>query len=45
MIEYALKLDFPTTKNKGEYEVMIAGLGLAGAVRPKTLKFVKIQEL
>ncbi|XP_074374382.1 uncharacterized protein LOC141714784 [Apium graveolens] len=38
MIEYALKLDFPTMKNKAEYEALIAGLGLAKAVRAKNLK-------
>ncbi|XP_074355747.1 uncharacterized protein LOC141695398 [Apium graveolens] len=38
MIEYALKLDFPTTETKAEYEALIDGLGLAGAVRAKNLK-------
>ena len=38
MIEYALKLDFPTMNNETEYEVLIAGLGLARAVRAKNLK-------
>ncbi|XP_074355795.1 uncharacterized protein LOC141695450 [Apium graveolens] len=38
MIEYALKLDFSTTNNKAEYEALIAGLGLARAVRAKNLK-------
>ncbi|KAK1366125.1 hypothetical protein POM88_041686 [Heracleum sosnowskyi] len=38
LIEYALKLDFPTTNNEAEYEALIAGLGLAGALRVKTLK-------
>ena len=38
LIEYALKLDFPTTNNEVEYEALIAGLGLAGALRVKTLK-------
>ncbi|XP_074331622.1 uncharacterized protein LOC141668559 [Apium graveolens] len=38
MIEYALKLDFPTINNEAEYEAMIAGLGLARAVRAKNLK-------
>ncbi|XP_074336948.1 uncharacterized protein LOC141674122 [Apium graveolens] len=38
MIEYALKLDFPTTNNKAEYEALIAGLGLASALRAKNLK-------
>ncbi|XP_074342588.1 uncharacterized protein LOC141680194 [Apium graveolens] len=38
MIEYALKLDFPTTNNEAEYEALIAGLSLARAVRAKNLK-------
>ncbi|KAL8154476.1 hypothetical protein AgCh_000007 [Apium graveolens] len=38
MIEYALKLDFPTTNNEAEYEALIAGLDLAKAVRVKNLK-------
>ncbi|XP_074323924.1 uncharacterized protein LOC141660837 [Apium graveolens] len=38
MIEYALKLDIPTTNNEAEYEALIAGLGLARAVRDKNLK-------
>ncbi|XP_074361078.1 uncharacterized protein LOC141701294 [Apium graveolens] len=38
MIEYALKLDFLTTNNEAEYEALIAGLGLARAVRAKNLK-------
>ncbi|XP_074328040.1 uncharacterized protein LOC141665953 [Apium graveolens] len=38
MIEYALKLDIPTTNNKAEYEALIVGLGLARAVRAKNLK-------
>ncbi|XP_074377023.1 uncharacterized protein LOC141718541 [Apium graveolens] len=38
MIEYVLKLDFPTTNNEAEYEALIAGLGLARAVRSKNLK-------
>ncbi|XP_074355538.1 uncharacterized protein LOC141695170 [Apium graveolens] len=38
MIEYALKLDFPTTKNEAEYKALIAGLGLAQTVRAKNLK-------
>ncbi|XP_074342318.1 uncharacterized protein LOC141679834 [Apium graveolens] len=39
MIEYALELDFSTTNNEAEYEALIAGLGLARAVRAKNLKF------
>ena len=38
MIEYAIKMDFPTTNNEAEYEALIAGLGLANAVRAKNLK-------
>ncbi|XP_074374249.1 uncharacterized protein LOC141714640 [Apium graveolens] len=38
MIEYALKLKFPTTNNEAEYEALIAGLGLARVVRAKNLK-------
>ncbi|XP_074347571.1 uncharacterized protein LOC141686435 [Apium graveolens] len=38
MIEYALKLDFPTTNNEAEYEALIAGLGLARAVRAMSIK-------
>ncbi|XP_074342468.1 uncharacterized protein LOC141680034 [Apium graveolens] len=38
MNEYALKLDFPNTNNEAEYEALIAGLGLAKAVRAKNLK-------
>ncbi|XP_074327715.1 uncharacterized protein LOC141665630 [Apium graveolens] len=38
MIEYALKLDFPTTNNEVEYKTLIAGLGLARAMRAKNLK-------
>ncbi|XP_074377311.1 uncharacterized protein LOC141718832 [Apium graveolens] len=38
LIEYAMKLDFPTTKNEAEYNALIAGLGLAGTLRVKNLK-------
>ncbi|XP_074347278.1 uncharacterized protein LOC141686122 [Apium graveolens] len=38
MIEYALKLDFPTITSEVEYEALIAGLGLARAVGAKNLK-------
>ncbi|KAL8134606.1 hypothetical protein AgCh_009579 [Apium graveolens] len=38
LIEYAIKLDFPTTNNEAEYEALIAGLGLAGTLRVKNLK-------
>ena len=34
-VEYALNLDFPTTNNKVEYEALIAGIGLAKALRVK----------
>ncbi|XP_074377078.1 uncharacterized protein LOC141718599 [Apium graveolens] len=45
MIEYALKLDFPTTNNEPEYEALIAGLGLARAVRAKNLKICEESRL
>ncbi|KAL8099611.1 hypothetical protein AgCh_032031 [Apium graveolens] len=38
LIEYTMKLDFPTTNNEAEYEALIAGLGLAGTLRVKNLK-------
>ncbi|XP_074346976.1 uncharacterized protein LOC141685789 [Apium graveolens] len=38
MIEYTLKLDFPTMNNEVEYKALIVGLGLAKAVRAKNLK-------
>ncbi|XP_074336457.1 uncharacterized protein LOC141673603 [Apium graveolens] len=38
MIEYVWELDFPTTNNEAGYEALIAGLGLARAVRAKNLK-------
>ncbi|KAL8134178.1 hypothetical protein AgCh_009294 [Apium graveolens] len=38
LIEYAIKLDFPTTNNEAEYEALIAGLGLAGTLRVKNKK-------
>ncbi|KAL8105088.1 hypothetical protein AgCh_029034 [Apium graveolens] len=38
LIEYAMKLDFPTTNNEAEYEALIAGLGLAGTLRVKNLR-------
>ncbi|XP_074346954.1 uncharacterized protein LOC141685769 [Apium graveolens] len=38
MIEYALKFYFTTTNNEAEYKALIAGLGLARAVRAKNLK-------
>ena len=36
LIEYAMKLDFPTTNNEAEYEALIAGLGLAGHLGSRT---------
>ena len=38
MVEYALKLDFPTTNNEAEYGALIAGLGLAKVLRAKNVK-------
>ncbi|XP_074354673.1 uncharacterized protein LOC141693464 [Apium graveolens] len=38
MIEYALKLEFPTMNNETEYEILIVGLGLARVVRAKNHK-------
>ena len=37
-MEYSLKLDFPTTNNKAEYEALITGIGLAKALRVKNIK-------
>ena len=37
-MEYALKLDFPTTNNEAEYEALIAGIGLANSLRAKNIK-------
>ena len=37
-MEYAIKIDFPTTNNEAEYEALIAGLGLARTLRVKNLK-------
>ncbi|XP_063942737.1 uncharacterized protein LOC135150384 [Daucus carota subsp. sativus] len=37
-VEYAIKLDFPTTNNEAEYEALIAGLGLARTLRVKNQK-------
>ena len=37
-IEYTLKLDSPTTHNEEVYEALIAGLGLAKALRAKNVK-------
>ncbi|XP_074355758.1 uncharacterized protein LOC141695410 [Apium graveolens] len=38
LIEYDMKLDFPTTNNEAKYEALIAGLGLAGTLKVKNLK-------
>ena len=38
IMEYAIKLDFPTTNNEAEYEALIAGLGLARTLRVRNLK-------
>ena len=38
IVEYAIKLDFPTTNNEAEYEALIAGFGLEKALRAKNLK-------
>ncbi|XP_074376959.1 uncharacterized protein LOC141718472 [Apium graveolens] len=38
LIEYSMKLDFPTMNNEAEYEALIASLGLAGTFRVKKLK-------
>ena len=38
MIEYVLKLDFPTTNNEAEYEALIACLGLDEVFRVENLK-------
>ena len=40
IVEYAIKLDFPTTNNEAEYEALIAGFGLAKALRAKNLKIM-----
>ena len=39
-MEYAIKLDFSTTNNEAEYEALIAGFGLAKALRAKNLKIM-----
>ena len=38
IVEYAIKLDFPTTNNEAEYEALIAGLGLAKVLKVENLK-------
>lgn len=45
MIEYAIKLDFSTTNNEAEYEALIAGLGLAKALRVQCLKICGVSKL
>ena len=37
-VEYAIKLDFPTTNNEAEYDALIAGLRLARTLRVRNLK-------
>ncbi|XP_074346529.1 uncharacterized protein LOC141685318 [Apium graveolens] len=37
MIDYSLKLDFPTTNNEAEYEAFISGLGFDRAAKAKNL--------
>ncbi|XP_074360196.1 uncharacterized protein LOC141700299 [Apium graveolens] len=37
-IEYSLNFDFSTTNNEAKYEALIAGLGLARAVKAKNMK-------
>ena len=38
IVEYALKLDFPTMNNKAEYEALITGIGLSNSLRVKNIK-------
>nr|XP_017246807.1 PREDICTED: uncharacterized protein LOC108218398 [Daucus carota subsp. sativus] len=38
LVEYAIKLNFPTTNNEAKYEALIAGFGLARTLRVKNLK-------
>ena len=38
MAEYTIKLDFPTTNNRAEYETLIDSLGLAITLRVKNLQ-------
>ena len=38
IVEYALKLEFPTMNNKAEYEALIIGIGLDKAMRVKNIK-------
>lgn len=37
IIEYSIKLEFPTTNNEDEYEALIAVLGLSRTLRVKNL--------
>ena len=37
-VEYAIKLDFPTTDNEAEYDALIVGLRLARTLRVRNLK-------
>ena len=34
-LKYAVRLQFPTTNNKAEYEALLTGLSLAKALRAK----------
>ena len=36
-IEYMIRLDFPTTNNKAEYEALVAGLDLARAIGAESM--------
>ena len=38
IVEYALKLDFPTKNNEAKYEELIVGIGLAKALKAKNIK-------
>ena len=38
IVEYALKIYFPTTNNETEYEALIAGIGLDYSLRAKNIK-------
>ena len=38
IVEYALKLDFPTMNNEADYEALIAGIGLANSLSVKNIK-------
>ena len=44
-MEYAIKLDFPTTNNEAGYEALIAGIGLANSLRVKNIKICEVLRL